>query len=113
MKHNVRQCSKCLKDTAYRCASCPCDFCLLCKEAHVQDLKTIDHDVTLYSKTFNYIPKQEFCLKHPDNVYKTYCKLCQVPVCYYCRKQRKHKQTDIKAAYKVRRQQRRNSQHQK
>lgn len=63
MKHNVRQCSKCLKDTAYRCASCPCDHCLLCKETHVQDLKTIDHDVTLYSKTFNYIPKQEFCLK--------------------------------------------------
>nr|XP_034310533.1 uncharacterized protein LOC117684053 [Crassostrea gigas] len=51
----VHQCSKCPGDTEYFCISCPCDLCPQCKENHVKDLKTIDHDVVSYRKKINYI----------------------------------------------------------
>lgn len=43
--YSVLQCSKCPGDTEYHCISCTCDLCPQCKEKHVKDQKTIDHDV--------------------------------------------------------------------
>eukprot|EP00105_Crassostrea_gigas_P044861 XP_019929009.1 PREDICTED: uncharacterized protein LOC109620626 [Crassostrea gigas] len=57
----VHQCSKCPGDTEYYCVSCPCDLCPQCKEDHVKDLKTIDHDVVSHRDKINYIPTQEIC----------------------------------------------------
>ncbi|XP_065927692.1 uncharacterized protein [Magallana gigas] len=80
----IRRCSKCLGDTKYVCISCPCDLCLQCKEIHVRDLKTIDHNVELYCGEFNNIQKNEICVRHPNKVYGKYCEPCQVPVCDSC-----------------------------
>uniref|UniRef100_K1QTK5 B box-type domain-containing protein n=1 Tax=Magallana gigas TaxID=29159 RepID=K1QTK5_MAGGI len=55
----VYQCSKCPGDTEYYCVSCPCDLCPQCKENHVKDLQTIDHDVVSHREKINYIPTQE------------------------------------------------------
>ncbi|XP_065937070.1 uncharacterized protein [Magallana gigas] len=107
----VHLCSKCPGDTAYYCVSCPCDLCPQCKENHVKDLQTIDHDVVSHRDKINYIPTQEICVRHPSHVYTKYCEPCQVPVCFHCRKHRTHRQLDVGTSYKTKRQQHRGTIH--
>nr|XP_034309439.1 uncharacterized protein LOC117683733 [Crassostrea gigas] len=109
--YKVHQCSKCPGDTEYYCVSCSCDLCPQCKENHVKDLKTIDHDVVSHRDKINYIPTQEICVRHPNHVYKKYCEPCQVPVCYHCRKHRNHRQLDSSTYYNTKRQQHRGTIH--
>ncbi|XP_052693196.1 uncharacterized protein LOC128171447 [Crassostrea angulata] len=107
----VHLCSKCPGDTAYYCVSCPCDLCPQCKENHVKDLKTIDHDVVSHRDKISYIPTQEICVRHPRHVYTKYCEPCQVPACNNCQTHRKHTQIDVTTAYKTKRQQHRGTIH--
>ncbi|XP_052693141.1 uncharacterized protein LOC128171387 [Crassostrea angulata] len=119
----LHQCSKCPGDTAYHCVSCPCDLCPQCKENHVKDLQTIDHDVVSHRDKINYIPTQEICVRHPSHFYTKYCELCQVPVCDSCSEdqlhrfrsvlygQGQHEILDIQTAYKTKRQQHRGTIH--
>nr|XP_034308421.1 uncharacterized protein LOC105332837 [Crassostrea gigas]XP_034308422.1 uncharacterized protein LOC105332837 [Crassostrea gigas]XP_034308423.1 uncharacterized protein LOC105332837 [Crassostrea gigas]XP_034308424.1 uncharacterized protein LOC105332837 [Crassostrea gigas]XP_034308425.1 uncharacterized protein LOC105332837 [Crassostrea gigas]XP_034308426.1 uncharacterized protein LOC105332837 [Crassostrea gigas]XP_034308427.1 uncharacterized protein LOC105332837 [Crassostrea gigas]XP_03430842 len=107
----VHQCSKCPGDTEYYCVSCPCDLCPQCKENHVKDLLTIDHDVVSHRDKINYIPTQEICVRHTSHVYTKYCEPCQVPVCYHCRKHRNHRQSVVRRAYRTKRQQHRGTIH--
>ncbi|XP_052683813.1 uncharacterized protein LOC128164106 [Crassostrea angulata] len=121
--YEVHQCSKCLGDTEYYCVSCPCDLCTLCKESHVKDLKTIDHDIVSYRDKINYIPTREICVRHHSHVYIKYCEPCQVIVCYSCSDDQshefrsfqhgkeQHKIIDIQAAFKTKRQQHRGTIH--
>ncbi|XP_065937191.1 uncharacterized protein [Magallana gigas] len=123
--YGVNQCSKCPGDTAYYCVSCPCDLCPQCKENHVKDLQTIDHDVVSHRDQINYIPTQEICVRHPSHVYTKYCEPCQVPVCdfWFGHKSHKlpvrsflfgkkpHKIQDLQKAYKTKRQQHRGTIH--
>ncbi|XP_065937620.1 uncharacterized protein [Magallana gigas] len=110
-RYRVHLCSKCPGDTAYHCVSCPCDLCPQCKENHVKDLQTIDHDVVSHRDKINYIPTQEICVRHPSHVYTKYCEPCQVPACNNCQTHRKHTQIDVKTAYKTKRQQHRGTIH--
>uniref|UniRef100_K1QI68 Tripartite motif-containing protein 3 n=1 Tax=Magallana gigas TaxID=29159 RepID=K1QI68_MAGGI len=119
----VHQCSKCPGDTEYYCVSCPCDLCPQCKENHVKDLQTIDHDVVSHRDKINYIPTQDICVRHPSHVYTKYCEPCQVPVCNSCSEhkshrfpiplfgKRRHKIKGIKGAYQTKRQQHRGTIH--
>ncbi|XP_065929561.1 uncharacterized protein [Magallana gigas] len=107
----VHQCSKCLGDTEYYCVSCLCDLCPKCKENHVKDLQTIDHDVVSHRDKLNYIPTQEICVRHPSHVYRRYCEPCQVPVCYHCTQHRNHRQLAITTSYNTKRQQHRGTIH--
>ncbi|XP_065937553.1 uncharacterized protein [Magallana gigas] len=121
--YRVHLCSKCPGDTAYYCVSCPCDLCPQCKENHVKDLQTIDHDVVSHRDKINYIPTQEICVRHPSHVYTKYCEPCQVPVCDSCFEdqlhrfrsflygQGQHEILDIQTAYKTKRQQHRGTIH--
>nr|XP_034321353.1 uncharacterized protein LOC117687956 isoform X2 [Crassostrea gigas] len=109
--YRVHLCSKCPGDTAYHCVSCPCDLCPQCKENHVKDLQTIDHDVVSQCDKISYIPTQEICVRHPSHVYTKYCEPCQVPACNNCQTHRKHTQIDVKTAYKTKRQQHRGTIH--
>ncbi|XP_065929574.1 uncharacterized protein [Magallana gigas] len=107
----VHQCSKCPGDTEYYCVSCPCDLCPQCKENHVKDLQTIDHDVVSHRDKINYIPTQEICVRHSSHVYIKYCEPCQVPVCYHCTQHRNHRQLVITTSYDTKRQQHRGTIH--
>nr|XP_034320705.1 uncharacterized protein LOC117687747 [Crassostrea gigas] len=109
--YGVNQCSKCPGDTEYHCVSCPCDLCPQCKENHVKDLQTIDHNVVSHRDKINYIPTQEICVRHPSHVYTKYCEPCQVPACNNCQTHRKHKEINVKTAYKTKRQQHRGTIH--
>nr|XP_034319649.1 uncharacterized protein LOC105342260 isoform X7 [Crassostrea gigas]XP_034319652.1 uncharacterized protein LOC105342260 isoform X7 [Crassostrea gigas] len=121
--YKVHQCSKCPGDTAYHCVSCPCDLCPQCKENHVKDLQTIDHDVVTHRDKINNIPTQEICVRHPSHFYTKYCEPCQVPVCDSCSEdqlhrfrsflygQGQHEILDIQIAYKTKRQQHRGTIH--
>ncbi|XP_052692431.1 uncharacterized protein LOC128170710 [Crassostrea angulata] len=121
--YRVHLCSKCPGDTAYYCVSCPCDLCPQCKENHVKDLQTIDHDVVLHRDKINYIPTQEICVRHPSHVYTKYCEPCRVPVCDSCFEdqlhrfrsflygQGQHEILDLQTAYKTKRQQHRGTIH--
>nr|XP_034319380.1 uncharacterized protein LOC117687243 [Crassostrea gigas] len=86
--YKIHQCSKCTGDTEYYCVSCPCDLCPQCKEIHVKDLKTIDHDVVSHRDKINYISTQEIYVRHPSNVNIKYCEACELPICYHCNKQK-------------------------
>ncbi|XP_065931155.1 uncharacterized protein [Magallana gigas] len=109
--YRAHKCSKCPGDTEYHCVSCPCDLCPQCKENHVKDLQTIDHDVVSHRDKINYIPTQEICVRHPSHVYIKYCEPCELPVCFHCRKHRTHRQLDVKTVYKTKQQQHRGTIH--
>ena len=100
----VKLCSQCQEGIEFYCHSCQQDLCFQCKEKHVIDLDTKHHDVTIYRERFSYIPKQVYCQTHPKQVYKEYCKRCDIPVCFHCRKHREHKTVDIKTGYEVKKQ---------
>ena len=101
----VKLCSQCQEGTEFYCHSCQQDLCFQCKEKHVIDLDTKHHDVTIYRERFSYIPKQVYCQTHPKKVCKEYCKRCDIPVCFHCRKHREHKTVDIRTAYEDKKEQ--------
>ncbi|XP_065941163.1 uncharacterized protein [Magallana gigas] len=105
--YTVRQCSECPGDVEYHCESCPCDLCLQCKEKHVIDLKTIDHQLVIYPEQFNCIPTNELCTRHPSNLYSMYCEPCEVPFCYLCSEHSTHRWMELQRAYKRKQQQHR------
>ena len=101
----VKLCSQCQEGSEFYCHSCQQDLCCQCKEKHVIDLDTKHHDMTIHRDRLSYIPKQVYCQTHPKQVYKEYCKRCDIPVCFHCRKHRKHEIVDIKIAYEDKKQQ--------
>ncbi|XP_078330175.1 uncharacterized protein LOC144624381 [Crassostrea virginica] len=101
----VKLCSQCQEGTEFYCHSCHQDLCCQCKEKHVIDLDSKHHDVRIYRERFSYYPKQEYCKTHPEQVFKKYCKRCDLPVCYHCRKHRNHELVNIKIAYEDKKQQ--------
>lgn len=107
ISYRVHQCFKCPGGIQYYCKSCPCDLCSKCKENHVNDLKTIDHDVVLYRDKFKYILTQENCVRHLGNIYSKSFELCELPVCYSCINHNHHNTLDIRTAYQKKRQQHR------
>ncbi|XP_052692735.1 uncharacterized protein LOC128171010 isoform X3 [Crassostrea angulata] len=110
-KYSTHKCSKCPGDTEYYCVSCPCDLCPHCKENHVKNLQTIDHDVVSHQDKINYIPTQEICVRHPSHVYTKYCEPCELPVCFHCTQHKEHRTLDIRTFYKTKQQQHRGTIH--
>ncbi|XP_061186393.1 uncharacterized protein LOC133194454 [Saccostrea echinata] len=103
----IRHCFECLGTTEFYCKMCENDLCEQCKERHISDLETLNHDVVIYREKYKYIPRRETCVKHPNIIYKLYCQSCELPVCFRCSKHRKHQTVDIRAEYKTKRQQHR------
>lgn len=68
--NRVRQCSRRLGDTEYFCVSCQIDLCLSCKQNHLHDLVTMDHNVVLYHENLDYIQKEG--------------KICEMAACSRC-----------------------------
>ena len=101
----VKLCSQCQEGIEFYCHSCQQDLCFQCKEKHVIDLDTKHHEVTIYRERFSYIPKQVYCQTHPKQVCKEYCKRCDIPVCFHCRKHKEHKAVDIRTAYEDKKEQ--------
>lgn len=90
-QYKVNRCSKCQGDTQYYCKTCPCNICAECKDNHVKNFQTMNHDVMSYSGKIIHFSKQKFCVKHPSNVYRKYCESCQVPLCDSCFWNQSHK----------------------
>lgn len=95
--YKVYECFKCPGDTEYYCVTCKCDMCPLCKETHVQNLKTTDHYVVLYSEKLDYIEKEN--KRHPSKIFRKYCETCQVTLSYHSRRHRGHITLDVRRAY--------------
>lgn len=77
-QYRVRVCSMCPGDAEYFCASCLCNLFLHCRENHVNNLKTIDHNVVIRKK-YHYMPIQELCMTHPGNAYKNTVNVVNCP----------------------------------
>lgn len=99
-KYRVHQCSKCRGDTEYCCVTCPCDLCPRCRENHIKDLKTIDHNVVTHCDKFDYIQKEEYCVRHSN----MHCEPCELSSCFYCPKDKDHITVNDISAYKTKRQ---------
>nr|XP_022337217.1 uncharacterized protein LOC111133281 isoform X1 [Crassostrea virginica]XP_022337218.1 uncharacterized protein LOC111133281 isoform X1 [Crassostrea virginica]XP_022337220.1 uncharacterized protein LOC111133281 isoform X1 [Crassostrea virginica]XP_022337221.1 uncharacterized protein LOC111133281 isoform X1 [Crassostrea virginica]XP_022337222.1 uncharacterized protein LOC111133281 isoform X1 [Crassostrea virginica]XP_022337223.1 uncharacterized protein LOC111133281 isoform X1 [Crassostrea virg len=56
---SVKHCFLCQRDTEYYCYGCRQDLCIQCKELHVIDLSTKNHEVTRYIERMKYPPKDE------------------------------------------------------
>ena len=56
---SLKHCSLCQRDTEYYCYGCRQDLCIQCKELHVIDLSTKNHEVTRYIERMKYPPKDE------------------------------------------------------
>lgn len=81
------------------CTSCRCDLCSNCKEEHVIDLNTMDHDVMIFRKKMTPQPIQENCAIHTDDVYDKYCETCELPMCSSCSEHTEHKKIDLQTVY--------------
>lgn len=99
----VNQCYKCSGDTEYYCESCSYDLCLSCKENHLYDLNTVDHQILTYLelRKVNCYPIVETCVIHHNVPYERYCELCKLPVRFDCTEHRKHKMQDVRIAYEA------------
>lgn len=98
----------CTEHTEYICETCPsekCALCFQCKESHVNDLKTIDHQIVTYRNKYEYNPKRENCARHFGSVYEMYCTSCELPVCFKCTEHENHMLIDIQKQYETKRQQ--------
>lgn len=104
IQYRVHQCSNCPGDTEYYCVSCSCSMCLHCKVNHLNDLKTIDHDIVTKREKINNIITKQICERHPCKHYSKYCEPCALPVCTHCREHRTHRCLDIQRAYRINRQ---------
>ncbi|XP_078312254.1 uncharacterized protein LOC144618971 [Crassostrea virginica] len=56
---SVKHRSLCQEDTVYYCYGCRQDLCIQCKDLHVIDLSTKNHEVTRYIEKIKYQPKDE------------------------------------------------------
>ena len=81
---NVKTCSLCPGDTEYYCHICDQDLCLQCKEEHVINLDTLNHNVTIYRQKCTHRLQKETCVRHKNCFYCKYCETCEVPVCDSC-----------------------------
>lgn len=79
-------------------------MCLHCKVNHLNDLKTIDHDIVTKREKINNILTKQICERHPCKHYSKYCEPCALPVCTHCREHRTHRCLDIQRAYRINRQ---------
>lgn len=102
---NVKICSRCEGSSKYFCHFCLQELCQDCKHRHVIDLDTKSHNITLYRERFKYCKSHEKCPKHPDHIFEMYCELCNIPVCFHCRKHRNHMLLCIRTAYEAKRKQ--------
>lgn len=86
----VYECSKCPGDTNFTCISCQCDLCPQCKDNHVEDLKTINHNIVIYRNkvSLKHSREQGKCTKHPER--NKFCDLYGHPASYHCTDHRKH-----------------------
>lgn len=109
--YRVHQCSKCTGGTEYYCVSCACNMCLHCKVNHLNDLKTIDHDIVTKREKINSILTKQICERHPFENYCEYCEPCALPVCKYCTEHKAHRCLDIQRAYQISRQEQQESIH--
>lgn len=97
----IRHCSRCLGDAAFFCATCDCSLCLPCKENHLNDLSTLDHDVMIYPDKDRCLSEQEKCMEHPHIACKWYCESCKIPYCDCCTEHITHRSFDIKKKVKI------------
>lgn len=77
----VHKCSKCSGDTEYYCKSCVCDLCSQCRENHMQDLKTVDHNVVLYKEKLCIDPDEYEFVGFSDREYRQLWNLTDSPHC--------------------------------
>lgn len=68
----VLSCHQCQEDTEFYCRSCMVDLCVLCKEQHVTDLSTKEHNVIIYREKNEYIQTEKMSAKHSDIIYERY-----------------------------------------
>lgn len=104
-QHRVKQCSMCLLETEFVCESCSCELCSQCKENHVNDLVTVDHNIETYREKNHIISTNEICTRHPSNDYTKYCEPCELPVCFHCTEHSEHKKLDVRTAIESKQQQ--------
>lgn len=104
---NVKLCSLCHDPTEYYCFPCQLELCLQCKKKHNIDQDTRDHDVTIYRGKKKYLTNEK-CAKHSPQNYEMFCKTCDIPVCFNCRKHRTHQLQPITLAVETIRKQHKN-----
>lgn len=80
-QYRVRECIECTRDTEYACPTCNYFMCYQCKDSHVFDLKTIDHNVVIYREKINHLTEQEKCVAHQNNLNTMFRELCRSPKC--------------------------------
>lgn len=78
-QYRIRQCIECTRDIKYACPTCNCDMCSQCKENHVFDLNTTDHNVVIYREKIKHLTEQEICIAHQNNLNILFRELCRSP----------------------------------
>lgn len=78
-QYRIRQCIECARDIEYACPTCNYDMCSRCKENHVFDLNTTDHNVVIYREKIKHLTEQEICIAHQNNLNILFRELCRSP----------------------------------
>ena len=86
----VIPCDLCNTATQYFCNSCQNNFCLDCISKHISKFQSLSHRIVTFSerKIQLVLPA---CLEHHRKRCESYCKKCDVPVCWKCTSKGSHK----------------------
>lgn len=78
-QYRIRQCIECTRDIDYACPTCNYDMRSRCKENHVFDLNTTEHNVVINREKIKHLTVQEICIAHQNNLNISFRKLCRSP----------------------------------
>ncbi|XP_062574077.1 uncharacterized protein LOC134235918 [Saccostrea cucullata] len=101
----VPKCSQCKGDQEFYCKTCTRDMCVLCKEKHMIDLDTKDHDVVIDRLKYGDFIIPVYCNIHVGRYVNKWCLSFEFPSCTKCFEHRRHNILDIVKYYDLRRQQ--------
>lgn len=74
----------CERNCQFYCNPCLRRMCETCKDEHLKNPDTRQHEVVLFGKRQRQLPEQK-CEKHPTKDVGLLCQHCQIPICSECK----------------------------
>ncbi|XP_022317768.2 uncharacterized protein LOC111120980 [Crassostrea virginica] len=79
----------CEKNCLFYCNPCQKQLCEKCRDKHLQDPNTKNHELVLYQQRRCQLPVEK-CRLHPKRNVDIFCKECNIPLCSKCSTMQDH-----------------------
>ena len=80
----------CQENGQFYCNACHRLLCEQCRDGHLKDLKTKDHDIVINRYRKHKLPEEK-CELHQTRNDDMFCRECKTPLCSKCSTMKEHK----------------------